>query len=426
MLINEAQDSTANGAANEICRQYVSRDSRMIADEIQMTPALERHRYKTLDAWRGVACLGIVVFHSTPPFADGGHPSWVGITERIIDQFWIGVPMFFVISGYCIMATADSTRRKSHKVRTYFYRRFRRIYPPYWFFLLFGVAFALIGERLPFLKIADGTNIHSPGELDAGQWIGSVTLTETWLSTLCGRPAKFPFGHAWTLCYEEQFYAVTGIVLYLARARFVLVCNWISGLMLVAYVVVPRLGGSTVGTFLDGSWLAFGAGVWVYSARNYATSFRGGLLYAAPTGAAALLIIGRHWENVFSGGRHPGMETFILSAIAFAVCLAILSRHDEALSRIRIVAPLSWCGTICYSLYLVHVPIVHAIRHLAESVGGGDGWFAIGAVMPTCVGASLAAGWCFHRVVEVRFLNTPQSGPALSRPALPTPRLQET
>jgi peptidoglycan/LPS O-acetylase OafA/YrhL len=397
-----------------------------LPDELHHTPQLERQRYRTLDAWRGVACLAVVLLHSIPPFTESDVPGGVAVIKRVADQFWIGVPMFFVISGYCIAATADSTRRKNGSVGTYFYRRFRRIYPPYWIFLGFGAGFLLLGDWFSPLKIADGTNIHRPAELDEGHWIGSITLTETWLATLRGVGAKFPFGHAWTLCYEEQFYAVTGLTLLLARKRFLFVCNGISLLMLAAYVVIPRLGGSTRGMFLDGFWPAFGAGVWVYTVRNYARNLWDAVLCGIPTGFAALLLMARHCDRIFSGGRHPGTEAFIFSAVAFAVFLALLSKYDETLSRFRIVVPLSWCGTICYSLYLVHVPIVHAIRSVAEIAGRGDGWFAIGAVMPVCVAASLAMGWCFHRAVEVRFLNTPQSGPALCRPALPAARLQET
>ena len=61
---------------------------------------------------------------------------------------WAGVPIFFVISGYCISATADSARRKGLPARTYFWRRFRRIFPPYWIFLMAAVTVGQEGERL--------------------------------------------------------------------------------------------------------------------------------------------------------------------------------------------------------------------------------------------------------------------------------------
>ncbi len=53
----------------------------------------------------------------------------------------LGVPLFFVISGYCISAAADRARRHDHPVRTYFIRRFRRIYPPLWAVIAASILF---------------------------------------------------------------------------------------------------------------------------------------------------------------------------------------------------------------------------------------------------------------------------------------------
>src|SRR5690242_5129853 len=71
-------------------------------------------RYELLDLWRGVACLLVVLYHSTMIFRDKAQ------LENTSSQTWgeqvlawmhygnVGVPMFFVISGYCIAATACS------------------------------------------------------------------------------------------------------------------------------------------------------------------------------------------------------------------------------------------------------------------------------------------------------------------------------
>ncbi|WP_442772184.1 acyltransferase family protein, partial [Paenirhodobacter enshiensis] len=58
-----------------------------------------------------------------------------------VRQLYLGVPLFSVTSGYCTSATDDSTRLKGRGCATYFRRRFRRIFPPYWIFL--GLVLAL-------------------------------------------------------------------------------------------------------------------------------------------------------------------------------------------------------------------------------------------------------------------------------------------
>src|SRR5437899_1665457 len=101
-------------------------------------------RYYSLDIWRGVACLFIVLLHSAG--YTHNETNWL---IKIWDQLWIGVPMFFVISGYCISATADATRRNvRHPAWNYFYRRFRRIYPPYWCFLLLALIATTLAPSL--------------------------------------------------------------------------------------------------------------------------------------------------------------------------------------------------------------------------------------------------------------------------------------
>ena len=81
-------------------------------------------RYDSLDLWRGVACLVVVAYHAavythsdafeTTLRAHGGTAAeWL---LAAVGRFWFGVPVFFVISGYCIAASADA-RAPSPNIR---------------------------------------------------------------------------------------------------------------------------------------------------------------------------------------------------------------------------------------------------------------------------------------------------------------------
>ncbi len=103
--------------------------------------------------WRGVACLLVVIFHSTTLHGVQRHePASLGfrsVPESILfltERLWIGVPMFFVISGYCISATAAGMQKRAQPVQTYLVRRFRRIYPPYWAAMLTYVLVVAAGR----------------------------------------------------------------------------------------------------------------------------------------------------------------------------------------------------------------------------------------------------------------------------------------
>lgn len=72
-------------------------------------------RYDTLDAWRGLACVLVVLHHGRlgiagqPDYpAAGGLP---GVVLDVLAKLLVGVPLFFVISEYCIAAAADSAHR---------------------------------------------------------------------------------------------------------------------------------------------------------------------------------------------------------------------------------------------------------------------------------------------------------------------------
>ena len=98
-----------------------------------LPPKPTNTRYESLDAWRGAACLMLLLYHATfyaeQTFQLSNPASWTlaALPLNLIRKCWIGVPIFFVISGYCIAASIDSLRRRPHSLWDYFVRRFRRI-----------------------------------------------------------------------------------------------------------------------------------------------------------------------------------------------------------------------------------------------------------------------------------------------------------
>jgi peptidoglycan/LPS O-acetylase OafA/YrhL len=350
------------------------------------------------------------VLHSLPGTEAGDYSEvaagWMAAVMSGIDRLWIGVPIFFVISGYCISATADSSRRKGTPVITYFYRRWRRIFPPYWIFLGIAAAYILATTDSEMLNLVDGRRINNPADLGLTGWLGNLTLTETWLPNLSGGNPKFIMGHAWTLCYEEQFYIITGLILLLAPRRFFAASLLVTGLTICGYVGLPRLGISIRGTFIDGSWIAFAAGIWVYYFRNYLRPGRQVFAWCLAAGAFAWVC--RHPAALLVNDRHYSHEAFLFSALVFAVLIAIASPFDSRFAAARITQPIAWCGKMCYSLYLVHLPVVIAVERLGAFLGLRSFESNLFVVAPACLLASLVAARIFHNFVERRFMNAPQ------------------
>jgi peptidoglycan/LPS O-acetylase OafA/YrhL len=382
-------------------------------------------RYATLDAWRGLACLLVVAFHSTnayvatPEFVSrvftaGGTPvEWLIAATAF---GWVGVPLFFVISGYCIAASADSARRRPHPVGRFFTRRFRRIYPPLWAFLALNTALMLMLPATwrpgPTLWIEHP--VPHPAELSWWSWLGQLTLTEEWRHHLIGPPKQYLAGQLWTLCYEEQFYVVTGLIVLLARRWLFAAVAGVSGLVLLMLTDVIRLPFATDGFFFDGLWLGFAAGVAVYYRANYATPVVRRCLDVG-------FVAGAWWAARGLGGRFEmSVPAFLLIGFGSAAALAWLHHSDDRTAKVRWLAPLTWCGVRCYSLYLVHGPIAMLGSWNLYRLGVTDATGTLVVTLPVCLAVSLATGWAFHRWVEIRFLNSPvRPEPAVDRTPLP-------
>jgi peptidoglycan/LPS O-acetylase OafA/YrhL len=361
-------------------------------------------RYETLTIWRGVACLFVVVFHSVSTgyglsFPDGPGP--LADVLAVVHRLWIGVPLFFVISGYCVTASADAARRRPNPGPLFFWRRFHRIYPPYWVWL--GISALSIGW-VEHIRPGFFERVFIPNSttLTKWEWLGNLTLTETWRWHLTGGVENELLGPSWTLCYEEQFYALVGLALlfaprFLFRVLALLTVGVIAGLFLF-----PLLGIGTMGFFLDGKWLMFAAGIAVYYALNYAPQ-RVGWLLGLLLGFGALCAVAAPEHLLVARVNEPNQS--YLGAFAFALLLLVLQRWDAPLSRARLFRPLSFCGVMCYSLYLVHWPVVTLASWAFGKLRFRDPFAILLLGIPFCLTVAISLAYFFHKFVERRFWN---------------------
>lgn len=323
----------------------------------------------------------------------------------VTDRFWLGVPMFFVISGYCISATADAHRRQKRKIGDYFARRMRRIVPPYWCALAVTLlAVCLFDGALRLGLFTDSiAGFPAPASLTAWQWLGNITLSESWRYLFVGGHPSYFLGHAWTLFYEEQFYIVSGLILALAPRRFFGAAALVTAFALVTRHAAPWAGIPVQGSFLDGHWLMFAAGILVYYRLNYATKLGQRLCDAALIVALAYAL--RDFDQVRT--LPNSLDANLLVAVVFALLIVALRRWDATLAESALTRPFRFCGTICYSLYLIHWPICKAISHLWYEADVRGPWASVLVVVPSCMAASVVAGFAFHKLVERHFLNAP-------------------
>jgi peptidoglycan/LPS O-acetylase OafA/YrhL len=374
-------------------------------------------RYQMLDVWRGLACLMVVVHHAAYalPWREVSTPDssaarwWV---VYVTDRLSLGVPLFFVISGYCILASVDAIRRKAGSPWTFLARRFWRIYPPYWTALFFFVALVAVLDAFGQYGLHYGEHavtIDSPGVLDWPRWFGNITLTETWRPHVWGPQRDIYTGVAWSLCFEEQFYFLCFLVLLVSPRRV-----YPALLAITAGAVAVRVGAWQAGRLgaLRGVfpllWHQFAIGLAVYYRLNSAETAR--QRRAVDLGLAALVLVGL-----------IARERETVAAAAFGLALIALRPWDRTVDTLAWLKPLRACGRRCYSIYLIHLPIV-VVGNLGLYQLGMTGFWTRALVMVPLVSAvSVAVSWWFFDLVETHFLNPPAlRGPrprgALDRP----------
>ena len=164
----------------------------------------------SLDAARGLAIL-LVIAHNVEMIDSSHLPrGWLQITEFALNIGWIGVILFFVLSGYLITGILMDTRGRPHALRNFIARRALRIFPLYYGLL------AVVYLLLPALGLQPPLLANSQG-MQAWYW----TYTVNW-APLFRQAVPDALPHLWSLGVEEQFYLLWPLlVLPLRSARAV-------------------------------------------------------------------------------------------------------------------------------------------------------------------------------------------------------------
>lgn len=336
------------------------------------SPSLWPRRYDMLDGWRGIAALAVVWHHAQGP--QMGH--WA-------------VLVFFIISGYCISASADACQEKGLGFGGFMKRRLRRIYPPYLLALLF---FALTRLLKVYLYHDNQLAHFSPWQI-----LQNATLTQ-WL-TMLGHPQPVAYENPslmvvafWSLNYEEQFYLLVAVMLALPAifSRLQLPQS-ILALTALGFVWILFWGRLCYGFFLD-YWALFALGALVYLrlsrfagvwSRRFVDLFL--LVLASASGIYALHHPCNSEAVLIAGGGRAVFTELLLGSV-FSLLLIASRGLDKAVMASKAGAGLRFLGLISYSLYLIHQFNLRLTSSMARLV------LPHGA--PQCL--STAVVLCFH------------------------------
>lgn len=174
-------------------------------------------RFPALDGVRALAVTMVFLDH----FAGGAHGGRVlQMINTIRNRGWIGVDLFFVLSGFLITGILYDTRHDSKFFRRFFARRSLRIFPV--FYLVVAVLLALT----PIFHY-QWRWLHLTFLVYLGNFFGNRDFSLYDIVSGNHPTAKVFIGHFWSLCVEEQFYLLWPVAVWLIRDRVKLL--WTAG-----------------------------------------------------------------------------------------------------------------------------------------------------------------------------------------------------
>lgn len=365
-------------------------------------PAAKRFHVAGLDGLRALACLGVLFYHFLPSSAPGG---------------FLGVDVFFVLSGFLITGLLLEERAKSGRIDLagFWLRRIRRLIP---------AVTAMILVTVPVAWLISTDLLVGIGR----QVAGALGFVYNWV-TIADGASYFSqqnprlYMNVWSLGVEEQFYLVWPLFVVLvcsvARGRQtsrLAIFPWLFAACssaLQASLVASHVAASGdhldvtrayMGTDSHCFGLMLGAGLALYLSRPLAPARR--TLSAQVVRVRGLLA----WA-----GLGVALATFIFLAddvawtypwgtliAAVAVMAYLQGCTDEVagipgparqLVRLVDIAPLRWIGQRSYGIYLWHWPVIVLIEAAAPQLP------LLGAAALALV-VSVGAAWASYELIE--------------------------
>jgi len=299
-------------------------------------------RFRALDSIRGIAATIVALVHLTA--------SGFFYDIPVIRNGGLSVPLFFVLSGFVMSASYGTRLRGREDLRTFFIRRFGRVYPIH-FVMLTAL---LVLEILKLVMVKNG--------IESGQspFSGSNSVSSLVAGYLLLQ-SIIPFGDytwngpSWSLSVEFYTYAIFAAVVFLGATRFKLATCllWLSsGILLLWLEVSGTHVHMTSGRGLLLCIFGFMSGVLLHSLfmkyHEILSAFSTLLEFAA-----FLLALSIFWFDPLGD---------VGTILAFSVVIFIFAGDRGKVSALLHTFPLQFLGQISLSIYLTHFVILSVLN----------------------------------------------------------------
>ncbi|HEX2212383.1 MAG TPA: acyltransferase [Mycobacterium sp.] len=359
-------------------------------------------RGQRLDSLTGVRALAVLLVVATHA-AYGTGKLTHGYLGLVYSRLEIGVPIFFVLSGFLLFAPwvrAAAAGLPPPHIGGYARRRVRRIMPAYVLTVVF--AYLLL-------------HLH-PAEVNPGQtWTGFLrylTLTQIYTDNYLTTLLHQGLTHIWSLAVEVAFYAVLPLLAYLL---LVVLCRgrWRPERLLAGLAAMAAVSPAWVIVVNATDWLPSSAGMWLPA---HLACFAGGMalavlrameirVYSAaviPLALISFLVVSTPIAGEVSMAPvmlfQPLTKTVFYAVIATLVVAPLALGERGAYARLVGSRPMVWLGEISYEIFLVHVMLMAiamgVVLRWPLFTGSAAGLFLVTLAL------TIPVAWMLHRVTS--------------------------
>ena len=336
----------------------------------------------SIDSLRALAVLAVIIYHVDVNYLPGG---------------FLGVDLFFVLSGYLISSLIIKEYRKTGSLNLYnFYiRRARRLLPAVYFMITVGLVVMVLFNEVLLRK----------SHLDA--IFGYIYSSNWWyifhkLDYFDSFGAQSPFKHLWSLAIEEQFYMIFPLLFLLVNRKkkskdgtYKLNKNFlyvVLGLILVSLIAhillfdINNISRIYFGTDTRAFSLLVGVvGAILYPMERLHAKVtpQQNMIYSVVSLVSiATLITVMIYTSEYNTLLYRG--GFLLVAILGLIVIISSGKQHTLMSRLLSFKPVVFIGKISYSLYLWHFPVLVLTTPVSE-IGNPNIIFVILRVILTFI-----------------------------------------
>ena len=313
-----------------------------------------------LDGLRSVAILWVMFAHVSAASKWVAEDSYHKVFELIASAGWVGVQLFFVISGYLITKILLKGKGAPKQLRYFYLRRSLRIFPVYYVTLFFlFILLPFMGYSLSWLASETDNQVYF--------W----TYLNNWIRPYIHNKG---FAHLWSLAIEEQFYLIWPfVVIYFSKSSlfrisvFMIISAPIFRFLLFYYFQTDQegIGAKAAYAFTFARWDAIALGalmaVAVTSEKHLFWLQKNIIKVFSVSMTLVLLHIG--FNRTFNAVGDGGLELLNQSSsaiVCFAIVFLVAWKNQSWYVGLLEFSFLRLIGKYSYSMYIFHLPIMIA------------------------------------------------------------------